>query len=117
MKKLGPALALLFLLSTAGMAAAKDKSFKGEIMDSQCSKMGSHDMMMKKEGAKNAKECTVGCAKMGGKYVLFNADTKKVYQLDDQTRPEQFAGDKVIVKGTLNKQTNTIHVTDIQAGS
>jgi len=117
MKKLGPALALLFLLSTAGMAAAKDKSFKGEIMDSQCAKMGSHDMMMKKEGAKNAKECTVGCVKMGGKYVLFNADTKKVYQLDDQTRPEQFAGDKVTVKGTLNKQTNTIHVTDIQAGS
>lgn len=115
MKKFGAAATLMLMLSSFSYAA--DKSFKGEIMDSACAKMGSHDMMMKKEGAKNAKECTIGCVKMGSKYVLFNSANKKVYQLDDQTKPEQFAGDKVVVKGTLDKKTNTIHVTDIQSGS
>lgn len=119
MKKIASSLAILVLLSVPALVAGKGKeqSFKGEIMDSACAKMGSHDMMMKKEGAKNAKECTLGCVKMGSKYVLFNAASKKVYQLDDQTKPEQFAGDKVIVKGILEKNTDTIHVTDIQPGS
>ncbi len=30
-----------------GVARAADKTFTGEIMDSQCAQMGSHDMMMK----------------------------------------------------------------------
>ena len=34
----------------------------------------------------------VKCAKAGGKYVLYNAAAKKAYALDDQTKPEQFAG-------------------------
>jgi type 1 fimbria pilin len=117
MKRFGAAITLLLILSSFGFSADKARSFKGEIMDSACAKMGSHDMMMKKEGAKNAKECTLGCVKMGSKYVLFDSASKKVYELDDQTKPEQFAGDKVTVKGTLDKKTNTIHVTDIQAGS
>lgn len=58
-------------------------SFRGEIMDSQCAQMGSHDNMMKQEGAKNAKECSDACVKMGGKYVLYDKGTKTIYQLDD----------------------------------
>jgi hypothetical protein len=54
---------------------------------------------------------------MGGKYVLFNATKKTVYQLDDQTKPTEFAGAKVRVTGTLDKATETIHVTDIKAAS
>ena len=86
-------------------------------MDSQCANMGSHDVMIKQEGAKNAKQCTRGCVKMGGKYVLFNASDRTIYQLDDQTRPEAFAGEKVSVTGKLGKDKKTIHVTGIQAGS
>jgi hypothetical protein len=52
--------------------------------------------------------------KAGGKFVLYNAATKTVYQLDDQTKPEQFAAEKVVVIGVLNKDTGTIHVTDIK---
>ena len=117
MRKLALSLAAVAVLSTLSLAAPKSQTFTGEIMDSQSANMGSHDMMMQKEGIKTAKECTAGCIKMGGKYVLFDAASKTVYQLDDQTKPEKFAGEKVKVKGTLDKDTNTIHVTGIQAGS
>ncbi|MBS1867921.1 MAG: hypothetical protein JSS69_18580, partial [Acidobacteria bacterium] len=46
-----------------------------------------------------------------------NAEKKTTYQLDDQTKPEEFAGKKVKVVGTLDKATSTIHVTSIKAAS
>lgn len=125
MKRIAGTLVAMFVLVSLSVAAPKEKTFTGEIMDSQCAKMGSHEMMLKKEGMadKNPgdpmakKMCTQNCVKMGGKYVLFDTAHKKVYQLDDQTKPEQFAGATVKVKGTLDKSTQTIHVTDIQSGS
>ncbi len=124
MKKLVMAIAACTLLVPA-FAAAKDKTFSGEIMDSQCAKNSSHEMMLKKEGMgdKNPndpmakKMCTLNCVKMGGKYVLFNKASKTIYQLDDQTRPEQFAGQSVRITGALDKATKTIRVTDIKPAS
>jgi hypothetical protein len=49
--------------------------------------------------------------------VLYDTATKTVYQLDDQKRPEQFAGAKVAETGTLDPSTKTIHVTGIKAAS
>jgi hypothetical protein len=115
MKKLIISITACVLLAP-GLAAAKDKTFNGEIMDSQCAKMGSHETMFKKEGTTDAKACTEACVKMGGKYVLFEGPSK-FYQLDDQTKPQPFAGQKVQVTGTLDKATKTIHVTDIKAAS
>jgi hypothetical protein len=107
---------LLLVLSAVGLASAKD--FSGEIMDSACAKMGSHEGMMKGHpGIKDAKGCTLGCVKNGAKFVLYDESSKTVYQLDDQDKPMQFAGDKVKVMGTLDKATNTIHVTDIKGAS
>jgi|SRR5579859_738827 len=125
MKKIAGSLLATFVLVALSFAAPKEKTYSGEIMDSQCAKMGSHAMMLKKEGMGDKdpndpmakKMCTQNCVKMGGKYVLFDSAHKKVYQLDDQTKPEQFAGGKVKVKGTLDKSTQTIHVSDIQGGS
>lgn len=113
------------ILGAVSFAAPKEQTFTGEIMDSQCAKNGSHEMMLKKEGMGDKdpndpmakKMCTQNCVKMGGKYVLFDSAHKKVYQLDDQTKPEQFAGAPVKVKGTLDKSTQTIHVSEIQPGS
>jgi uncharacterized protein YhfF len=85
-------------------------TYRGEIMDSDCAKMGAHP-------DPNAAKCTVECITAGSKYVLFNAAGKTVYQLDDQKKPVQFAGKKVVVSGTLDKATSTIHVTDIKAGA
>jgi hypothetical protein len=99
---------------SVGFAAAQGGSFNGEIMDSACAKMGSHDGMMKNHAnIKDAKGCTLGCVKGGAKFVLYDASSKTVYQLDDQTKPRQFAGATVKVTGTLDKGTNTIHVSDI----
>jgi hypothetical protein len=123
MKKmlLGVAACSLLLPS---FSAAKDKTFNGEIMDSQCAKNGSHAMMLAKEGMAGKENdpmaktmCTKNCVKMGGKYVLFDAASKTTYELDDQTKLEQFAGQAVKVTGTLDKTTKTIHVTDIKAAS
>jgi len=123
MRRLAVSIGVCALLLPA-FATAKDKTFSGEIMDSQCAKNGSHAMMLEKEGMAGKENdpmakamCTKNCVKMGGKYVLFDAASKTVYELDDQTKPEAFAGQKVKVTGTLDKGTKTIHVTGITAGS
>jgi hypothetical protein len=94
-------------------------------MDAECAKNGSHAEMLKMGGMgdkdshspMSKKMCTVKCAKAGGKYVLYKAPAKKVYALDDQTKPEQFAGQRVKVTGTFDEDTDTIHVTNISLGS
>jgi Protein of unknown function (DUF5818) len=115
MKKLIMSIGACLLLAP-GLAAAKDTTFKGEIMDDACAKGGGHESMFKKMGTDDPKVCTEACVKGGSKYVLFNAD-KTFYQLSDQKKPAAFAGQKVEITGTLNKQTKTIHVTDIKAAS
>jgi hypothetical protein len=124
MKKLIIGLVGSLMLLTVSFAAQKDSTYSGEIMDSQCAKNASHDAMLKKEGMekmigdpKGKQMCTANCVKNGGKYVLYDAAKKTVYQLDDQQKPEQFAGQKVTVTGTLDKATKTVHVTNIQAAS
>lgn len=126
MRRMTSILAILVLSAGFSFAADKNaKTFTGEIMDSQCAMMGSHAEMLKKEGMGNMnpndpmakKKCTLGCAKMGGKFVLFNSADNTVYQLDDQKKPEKFAGESVKVTGTLDEATKTIHVKKIQPGS
>jgi Protein of unknown function (DUF5818) len=115
MKKLVMSIAAGMSL-TPGFAVAKDMTFSGEIMDSACAKGGGHESMFKKMGTNDPKACTLACVKGGSKFVLFKAD-KTFYQLDDQKKPEPFAGQKVEVTGTSNKATKTIHVADIKAAS
>jgi starvation-inducible outer membrane lipoprotein len=101
---------------TAAPAGAAH-NFSGEIMDSMCAGMGGHEQMIQSGKVKNARECTLECVKMGAKFVLYNPATKTTYQLDDQKKPEQFAGEKVTVAGTLDPSTNTIHVENIMAAT
>lgn len=125
MKKIVVSLAAILVFAMLSFAAPKPKArtFTGEIMDSQCAMNGSHAEMLKKEGmgdkdpndAMAKKMCTQNCVKMGGKYVLFNPADKSAYELDDQTKPANFAGEKVKVKGTLDGKT--IHVQKITKAS
>ncbi|HEX5411734.1 MAG TPA: DUF5818 domain-containing protein [Terriglobia bacterium] len=101
--------------SQAAAPATGGHSFSGEIMDDMCAGMGSHEGMLQGGKVKNAQECTRECVKMGAKYALYNAATKTTYQLDDQKKPSQFAGQKVTVTGSLDAATNTIHVENITA--
>jgi hypothetical protein len=90
-------------------------SFTGDIMDSACAAMGSHEQMMKKEGSKSTKDCVLQCVKEGSKLVLYIPANKTAYQLDDQDRPTQYAGERVTIVGTYDGETQTIHIQSIEA--
>jgi len=110
-------LAVILLMFVGVSFAATSKTYTGEIMDSACAAMGSHESMMKDNPKATAKSCTLDCVQHGAKFVLFDAATKAVYQLDDQKKPAQFARAKVVVTGTLDDTTKTIHVARIKAAS
>lgn len=115
MKAVGLGFMGVLLLAGAGYAAQAGSTYTGEIMDAACASSGSHAGMMKQDPSmKTAKDCTNGCVAHGSKYVLYDQATKTTYELDDQTKPKEFAGSKVKVMGTLDKATKTIHVTDIK---
>lgn len=112
------------LLSVNAFAKDKPKdatvSLRGAIMDSQCafnvhSDTRSHDWMTKRgiQGANDEESCTHHCVKdMGGSYVL--VVKKEVYKLDDQVKAEQFAGKKVKINGSLDAETHTLHVFEME---
>jgi len=91
-------------LSFTGTAKAAAKTFVGSISDSMC---GAKHMMP----GQSDKDCTLACVKAGSKYVLADA-SGKVYQLSDQKKPEQFAGQKVKVTGTLKGDMITVTAID-----
>jgi hypothetical protein len=99
-----------------------DKTFKGEIADTQCalnvhSLSQSHKEMieMKPEVKTNA-DCARYCVKeRGGRFVLQTSD--KVYKLDAQVLAEQWAGLKVKVIGSLDPKTDTITVKTMESVS
>jgi hypothetical protein len=102
-----PVLGLLLAAALSLAAPGKDpaKTFVGSIGDSMC---GAKHMMP----GQSDKDCTLECIKGGAKYILIDPKGK-IYQLSDQKTPEQFAGAKVKVMGTL--KGDTISVTSIVA--
>ena len=66
------------------------------------------------QSAQAAQSFSGTIAKSGGKLVLKDMASKTEYQLDDQQKAQSFVGKSVKVTGTLDAQTNTIHVSDIQ---
>jgi hypothetical protein len=102
---------IIGLLAIAALAGAPGKqTFTGSITDSMCSNADHSQMKM---GPTDA-DCTKACVSIhGATYVLY--DGKNVYELSDQKTPENFAGKKVKVTGTLDAKTKTIHVDSITA--
>jgi len=102
---------ILSLLAVATLFAAQGKqTFTGTITDDECSRADHTRMRM---GPTDA-ACVLACISAhGGAYVLY--DGKDVYELSDQRTPEQFAGQKVRVIGTLDSRTKTIQVDSISA--
>jgi hypothetical protein len=96
-----------------------EKTFIGEIADSQCalnvhSLDRSHKIMIKMGSAgKTSADCSRYCVKQrGGKFVL---QTKSdVYKLDNQDLAEKSAGLEVKVTGNLDSKTNTIQLRTIE---
>lgn len=109
----------LAMWAAQGRGAA-EKTFRGEIADSQCalnvhSLSQSHkEMIAMKPEIKTEAECARYCVKeRGGRYVLQSKD--KVYKLDAQVLAEEWAGQKVKVVGTLDPKANMITVEKIEA--
>jgi len=48
------------------------------------------------------------------KYILRSSFDQMTYALDDQEKAKSFEGKDVKVTGTLDAQTNTIHVADTE---
>jgi Protein of unknown function (DUF5818) len=119
MKRVSSCFVLLVLCTAAW--AANGTVFSGEISDSQCalnvhSKTSSHKEMTASHtmGATSA-ECARTCVKqMGGQYVLMSGG--KVYRLDRQELAEKYAGEKVRVKGEVDKKSTSIKVESIEPG-
>ena len=113
---------LLMLAGPAAQRAAKlsvrnsifTGEFSGEIMDSFCAE-DVHDIGVIKSQINTSKaSCTLTCVKLGGaRFVLYDPQTERTYKLDDQQKPEAFAGQKVTILGTYDKETKTIRVTKI----
>jgi hypothetical protein len=106
---------LLLLAVSVVLPQNKVGQFSGEIMDSQCAKMGGHDRMMKGLNAKDARDCSMKCIGLGGKYVLYDPTTKMTYQVDDQQKSGMYAGQRVSIKGSFDASNKTIHVESIES--
>jgi hypothetical protein len=101
---------LSLFVAAAVVPAQSTRKLTGTITDSMCP-TGDHSQM--RMGPTNA-ECTIACNDgHGAPYVLY--DGKDSYSLSDQKTPEKFAGKKVIVSGTLDAKTKSIHVISIAA--
>jgi Protein of unknown function (DUF5818) len=105
------------LLLAGGLSAQKTPSFSvrindtftGEITDSICAE-GHHIDVLRSE-----RNCILTCVKLdGAQFVLYNSETNRIYKLDDQQKPEAFAGQEVTVSGTYDKDEKVIHVTNIR---
>ena len=105
------------LLLAGGLSAQKTPSFSvrngeiftGEITDSFCPQ-GRHVQVVKSE-----RNCILTCVKFeGAQFVLYSVESKHIYNLDDQLRPEAFAGQEVTVTGTYDKEAKAIHVISIR---
>ena len=119
--------AILGATILAGMIASypvarggDEKTFKGEIADTQCalnvhSLSQSHkEMIAMKPEVKTNADCARYCVKeRGGRFVLQTPE--KVYKLDAQVLAEQWAGLKVKVIGILDPKTKTITVRTIES--
>lgn len=108
MKRASIVTVLGFLFLVVGFAYAQDREYKGHITDNMCG--GKHMM----EGV-SAKECTDRCVAADAKYkyALFVTADESMYVVDDQDKAKEFAGDNVVVKGSVSEDGKTIQLSSI----
>ena len=102
---------IIGLLALAALPAPQGKQmFTGTITDSQCENADHSHMGM---GPTDA-ECAMACVDEHSA-ILVLYDGEQTYALSNQQTSEKFAGQKVIVRGTLDAKTKTIQVESIAA--
>jgi hypothetical protein len=116
---LGAAVLACWIVCIPLSRAAGEKTFEGEIADSQCA-LGVHslnqshkEMIDMGSAGKTSADCARYCVReRAGRFVL--QSKHNVYKLDNQELAEKSAGVKVKVTGTLDPKTNTIQVRKIE---
>ena len=103
-------LLLIAALAAIATPGQRSQTFTGVVTDSECSKADHSQMRM----GPTDEECVTACIDLhDASYMLY--DGKNSYTLSDQKTPERFAAKKVIVSGTLDAKTKTIHVASMKA--
>jgi hypothetical protein len=105
------AVAACMLFSAGSLFAQGEQIFKGQITRCTCAGADEHAGTPNRDATTAA--CSIACANKGAKYVLTDTKNNAVYQLDKQRKSKSFAGQYVMVVGTLNKATGTIHVGEM----
>lgn len=110
-KRLGITVVALALVAGFSFASGKEGSWTGWITDTHCGAKGGNA-----KHADCAKKCVEG---QGGKYALYNPESKKVFVLDPQDQAAGHAGHHVKVTGTVEGETikvKSIEMTGEQKG-
>jgi hypothetical protein len=104
---------ILSLFAIAALCSAQPgkQTFTGIITDSMCARADHSRMQM---GPTDA-QCTIACISEHDATYILLYDGKEAFNLSDQKKPEKFAGQRVIVIGTLDAKTKTIQVDSISA--
>ena len=97
-------------IGAALAAEAKQASWHGLITDDGCGKK--HASMK----AEEAKACALRCVEKGAKLALYDPKADMVYALSDQAKAKEFAGEHVVVMGTMSEDGKSITVSGIQKG-
>ena len=111
------AIFMLSAIALAGAGSAKTH-FRGEISDTQCamkvhSLERSHaEMIAKSTLGTDAVSCAKACVKRGGEWVLRSGEV--VYRLKNQEGMENYAGQKVEIRGMLDSEAGMIDNTAIE---
>jgi hypothetical protein len=97
-KFIAPVAALM--LGAASLFAQATQTLTGTVSDAMC---GAHHMMKDATAA----QCTRECVKQGSDFALVSGG--KVYTLKgDKAQLDKFAGENVVVKGTLSGTTVSV---------
>jgi hypothetical protein len=111
----------LALLSGTGWTmpsgdAQPSQIFTGEITDTICARYKGHKHMMEelKSMGGDKKICIQRCREqLGASYVLYDEGKQITYEITNQSKIAPFAGQRVRVAGTLEKNKK-IEVTDVR---
>ncbi|HXV65472.1 MAG TPA: hypothetical protein VEK15_32550 [Vicinamibacteria bacterium] len=83
-----------------------EETFEGYVTDDMC---GAEHMM---EGMSD-KQCADECVGMGAAYALYVPDDEMLYAVDDPEKIKPFAGEDVVVSGTLDEDGETIRIESV----
>jgi hypothetical protein len=109
LKKNAVGVAACVLFGALSLCAQTEQVFKGEVC------LGPEGRTPIVKDGQSMLPCTIKHPKMGSKYILFNSDNKISYKLDGHPKPKAFAGHDVVIVGTLDPATGTIHIDDMFA--